>query len=148
MHKQVYDLTLSDLEKYPVWYFPMDETVEDELSIKPFETGNPFFPDHQILVRTDFFDKDGRQYDGYIYWNYDKSVETLQPAIFVNKEEYLTFWNGIRRPSWEKEGLSQQVLRDKFPLDFVSQEHAGLPSIKGRLLGLYFLDKENQIDFI
>ena len=27
--KQVYDLTARDIEEHGVWYFPMDETVEN-----------------------------------------------------------------------------------------------------------------------
>lgn len=32
---------MSDINRHPIWYFPMDETVDDELTIRPLESLNP-----------------------------------------------------------------------------------------------------------
>lgn len=53
--KQVYDLNEKDLIDHPVWYFPMDDTAQDELSIRPVEENFDFSTsDYQFIVRTEF----------------------------------------------------------------------------------------------
>lgn len=54
--KQVCELTIDDLGSYSVWFFPMGDTVENELTIRPLaeqETCSDF----QIIVRADFLVK-------------------------------------------------------------------------------------------
>lgn len=61
--KQVYELTIDDLDRYSVWFFPMDDTVEDELTVRPLaeqETCSDF----QIIVRADFFGERHSVYRG------------------------------------------------------------------------------------
>lgn len=148
MYKQVYDLTTSDLDKFPIWYFPMDDTVENELSVKPLDSNDALYPDYQVIVKTDFIDVNGKHYPGFIYWCVGESVAQWQPTLFVNQKDSLSFWNGILIPSWEKEGKSQQALCDKFPIKFRSQECAGLSAIHGELSGLYFLDSRDEVQYI
>jgi len=67
--KQVYDLTARDIEEHGVWYFPMDETVENELTVRPVLTREPIDIGFQIIVRTWFETRDGARNVGYIYWS-------------------------------------------------------------------------------
>ena len=54
--KEIYELTRDALKQYPIWYFPMDDTVDDELTIRPLE-GDCQTNDYQVIARTVFFCK-------------------------------------------------------------------------------------------
>ena len=56
--KQVYELTIDDLDSCSVWFFPMDETVEDESTVRPLAEQEAC-SDFQIIVRTDFHGESG-----------------------------------------------------------------------------------------
>lgn len=148
MYKQIYDLTMADLGEFPVWYFPMDDTVEDELSIKPLDSGNALFPDFRVIVKTHFYDSMGKLYLGYIYWCKDNSVNACQPVLFVNENTCISFWNGIVKPSWDVYGELPKTLRGRFPIRFESEEHYGLGKVDGTLKGLYYIDDNDRIQCI
>ena len=142
IEKEIYELTREDLEQYPVWYFPMDDTVDDELTIRPFE-GDCLTNDYQVIVSTTFIANDGTKYLGYIYWSRPNNIEDVKPVLFVNDEECLTFWNGMVEVNWEDYGKEQKELRCKFPLSYLSAPVQGLESLSSKLEGLYYLDGEN-----
>jgi hypothetical protein len=142
--KEIYKLTRDDLEQYPVWYFPMDDTVEDELTVRPFE-GNCQINDYQVIVRTVFFASDSSEYMGYVYWNSPNSIEDLKPVVFVNDEDCVTFWNGMIEANWDDYGEEQKKLQSKFPLNYSSYTVQGLDSLSGKLEGLYYLEGENLV---
>lgn len=146
--KQIYDLNLSDLIEYPVWYFPMDETCEDELSIRPFDKEDAIEDDHRMIVKTKFKSIQGKIFLGYIYWNQPEKIEDLQPVMFFNESLCITFWNGMMEPSWEDYKPFQKEIIHSFPYYFESEEHFGLNSIKGTLEGLYFIDDKNNVKLI
>lgn len=146
--KQIYDLTKSDLEKFPIWYFPMDESVEDELSITPFLDESAIDSDFQMIVKTDFSDAQGGKYVGYIYWRKSNVISQCLPTLFVDENNCLSFWNGIITPKWEKEGVKQQLLRKVLPISFESKEFKGLEAVKGELLGLYYFDENRKTLYV
>ncbi|MDD0974206.1 hypothetical protein [Pseudomonas fontis] len=137
MDKQVYDLTGEDLTDAGVWYFPTDDSVDDELSVRPLlaaEEGS----DVQIIVRTRFEAADGAVFLGYIYWVGEQTVNYRQPNMFVG-DECVSFWNGLREPHWEHYSQQVQALRGVFPIRYVSEALMGLPSLSGTLEGLYYV---------
>lgn len=137
LQKQVYDLTRADLERFPVWYFPMDVTVEDELTVRPLPIDMGFDTNFQIIVRTRFASKDGGVFLGYIYWGYPHDVSYLKPVMYVS-DCCVTFWNGSIKPSDDYlNGLSKHV-PELFPVSFESEETLGLSPISGVLEGIYF----------
>ncbi len=140
--KQIYDLTAQDINQYPVWFFPMDETVEDELTVRPV-IGACLEGDFQVIVRTTFTDSKALQYIGYIYWSTPKVIGHIMPVMFTGVEECITFWSGIRQPSWSVYSASQQRLKDAFPIGYESDATVGLPSLTGTLKGLYFSNNNN-----
>jgi hypothetical protein len=97
--KQVYELAIDDLAYFGVWYFPMDESVEDELTVRPL-LEKEACADAQIIVRTSFVGADGSSYLGYLYWDGSGKVEYLKPVILLEDGSSVTFWNGM-----VKEGL-------------------------------------------
>ena len=148
MAKPVFDLTLADIEEFPVWFFPMDESVEDETFVTPLESLDNRNFHALVIVRTEFTDSNGSRYLGYIYWDGIGVVNQCQPSLFIGPDEYLTFWSGSKKPSWATEGILQQTMRGKFPISFKSQNHFGFSSIEGDLRGLYFFDENYQIQYI
>lgn len=145
VYKQVYELDLVDFQQFPVWYFPLNDRGRDDLSVTPYIEGDPMFSIFQVLVFTDFVDKDGVHYPGYLYWNGENSVDILQPTLFARDGSKLSFWHGVKRPAWQKVAGAAAGFQGKFPIHFESQMHFGLMPKKGTLLGLYFLDETNLI---
>jgi len=50
----VYELTLDDFRHFGAWFFPMDESVEDELTVRPL-VDKEVCSDYPIIVSTIFF---------------------------------------------------------------------------------------------
>lgn len=135
MSKQVYDLTAADLEREPVWVFPMDESVEDEASVRPVRRGEVVPDGLQRIVRAVFRDGGGRVLSGYIYPGFGSCVEGVRPVAWCN-ELCITFWNGMIEPS----PSYLDRIRDlglQWPIAYETDED-GLPPQMGTLAGVYY----------
>ena len=144
--KQIYELTTDDLTCFGAWFFPMDDSVEDELTVRPLlekETCS----DAQIIIRTGFLGADGSKYSGYLYWDDSGAVEYLKPVILFEDGSSISFWNGLFKPSWGDYSLKAQEIRMVLPISYVSEPLLELSSISGRLEGLYYLD-EDQVSWV
>jgi hypothetical protein len=142
MEKQLYDLVPEDLVKFPVWIFPMDDTVEDEETVRSV-TDESQLEDLQVIVKTDFEDQAGNKYLGYVYWGEPKIVEYLKPVMFFDEagESGMAFWNGMIEPEDVDFDQAKGILNSKsFPIRFESAGFFGLYPIKGELKGIYYLD--------
>lgn len=139
--KQIYELAIGDLTCFGVWYFPMDESVEDELTVRPL-LHKEASTDAQIIVRAIFVGREGSSYLGYLYWDSAGEVKYLKPVILLEDGSSITFWNGMVEPSWTDYSAKAQELKSKFPLSYTSDSIFDLPKISGRLEGLYFLDAD------
>lgn len=139
--KQIFELTVDDLARCGVWFFPMDESVEDELTVRPlFE--QELDSDFQIIVRTMFKGVDGSEYLGFVYWDGSGMVEYTKPTIILNDGFSISFWNGLIKPSWLDCPVEVQALKEVLPISYVSEPLLGLAKISGVLEGLYYLDGE------
>ncbi|UUC49975.1 hypothetical protein NOX82_29605 [Pseudomonas citronellolis] len=136
--KQVYELTINDLACYGVWFFPMDDTVEDELTVRPL-LDMECCTDFQLIVRASF-EGDGYRYSGYLYWDGSGKVEYLKPVVLLEDGTAVSFWAGIAKPSWEEYPEKAKELRSALPLSYVSDSLPGLPGISGVLEGLGYID--------
>ena len=137
--RQIYELAIDDLTCFGVWYFPMDESAEDELTIRPL-LDKRTCTDTQVIVRTSFVGEDGSGYLGYLYWDGGGEVECLKPVILLEDGSFVTFWNGMVEPSWADYSGRAQELRGGLPFSYASDSLLDLPKISGRLEGLYYLD--------
>lgn len=135
--KQIYDLTVRDIEEHGVWYFPMDETVENELTVRPVRSRELIDIGYQIIVRTWFETRDGARYVGYIYWNNSSAIGHLQPVMFVRADECISFWSGMVDPNWANYSSRLQIIRSVLPISFSSEVIFYLETISGTLEGLY-----------
>lgn len=140
--KQIYELDINDLACFGVWYFPMDESAEDELTIRPL-LDKETCTDAQVIVRADFVGRDGSRYLGYLYWDGGVGVDCLKPVILLEDGSFVTFWNGVVEPSWADYPARAQDLSSRLPFSYVSECLLELPEISGTLEGLYYLKEGN-----
>ena len=100
VRKQVYELTLADLERTPVWEFALDEEGEegqDEATVRPFERSLPLDPgDGMFVVRARFRLADGTPLLGYLTppVQADSSLATIQPIIVTPKGQVIFLIDG------------------------------------------------------
>ncbi len=149
MDKQLYDLEPKDLDKHPVWVFPMDDTVEDEETVRPV-TDKMQLEDLQLIVKTKFEDQTGKKYYGYIYWGEPRNVEYLKPVMFFDEigKSGIAFWNGMIEPEDTDFDQAKGILSSKsFPIRFESEDTFELYPIKGELKGIYYIDANDNVCF-
>mgnify|MGYP001026836805 CR=1 FL=1 len=139
MDKQVYDLTNDDLVQCGVWFFPMDDSVEDELTVRPLQEAESC-TDYQLVVRAQFKGRNGARYLGYLYWDMDGDIKYLKPVVLFEDGSAISFWSGIVKPSWEECSDKAQTLRNDLPLTYISEPLLGLPEISGVIEGLGYLE--------
>lgn len=136
MNKQIWNLTQSDLEKYPVWYFPMiEDRFSDEATVSPASDSEAIDPNTQVVVCADFEDADGCTYIGYIYWQPGDQLEHAQPAMFVGGQA-VNFWFGITQPE------KSELVKLAFPIVAVSRKVYDLEPKTIKIPGYGYLNKE------
>jgi len=137
VRKQVYELTLHDLNTFPIWEFRLDEEdggAQDESTVRPCIVTGPLDPaDRMFVVRAVFTLADGSRMRGYITppGRGDAGVGTLQPII-VTEHGQVRFWCGTAAPGPKRLAQSYELLGKEakriFPLRFESEvELAGGP---------------------
>ena len=103
IRKQIYDLTLEDLRRWPVWEFALDEEGEpgqDEATCRP--RSDLKVPDPQIgslVTFAEFTAADGTSFAGLAYVDPTNDLGTTQPAILTPRG-HVSFWGGIL--GWER----------------------------------------------
>ncbi|WDE02338.1 hypothetical protein [Thalassomonas actiniarum] len=93
----------------------MDDSAEDELTVRPV-TFDSQYHDSQVLVRAEFTGGGGKKYLGYLHWNQPADIESLQPVVFFDEEETISFWNGITQISRDDYTAEQQQIVYGLPL--------------------------------
>ena len=129
IRKQVYELTVDDLRKLPVWEFALDEEGkegQDEATVRPCELSGAIDPlDGPFIVRTVFTLADGTQMHGCMTTptSDDDGLDTLQPVLISERGQVL-FWHGVIAPDAQSLAQSYEKLgRDAaraFPIHVVS----------------------------
>lgn len=145
--RQVYELTAADLEMHGVWYFPMDETVENELTVRPVRSKEVVELGFQVIVRAWFETCDGKRCIGYIYWRGSDFIGHLQPVMFFGSEGCISFWSGVLEPQWENYPSALRCVRSHFPVSFLSETVFDLAAVSGVLYGLYSL-KDGRLEVL
>jgi hypothetical protein len=149
VRRQVYELTLDDLDNFPVWEFRLDEKDEkgqDESTVRPHTAPGPLDPaDRMFVVRAAFTLADGSRMQGYLTppARGDDSPGTLQPII-VTERGQVRFWCGTAVFDSKRLARSYEVLGKEaqwvFPLRFESEvEIVGGP-VRGSLPGFLILE--------
>jgi hypothetical protein len=150
IRKQVYDLTVADLEQHGVWEFALDEEGEegqDEATVRPYKVRGPLDPSEgMFIVRARLSLADGTQLKGYMTppVQGDSSLGTLQPAVVVDGGQ-VSFWCGMLEPepghiaaSYAR--LGKSAASQVFPLRFESDVALVGGPITGELPGFMVLE--------
>jgi hypothetical protein len=149
VRKQIYELTLQDLETFPIWEFNLDETAEggqDELTVRPCIASAPLDPaDRMFVVRAVFKLVDGSMMRGYITppGRGEAGVGALQPII-VTDQGQVRFWCGTSAPGSKRLARSYELLgketKQVFPLRFKSDVELADGPITGSLPGFLVME--------
>jgi hypothetical protein len=150
IRKQVYDLTVADLEQHGVWEFALDEEGEegqDEATVRPYELHGALDPSEgMFIVRARLTLADGTRIKGYVTppVQGDSSLGTLQPAVVAGGGQ-VSFWCGMLEP--EPQHLTASYARlgkssasQVFPLRFESDVPLVGGPITGELPGFLVLE--------
>ena len=147
--KQIYDLTLHDLEAFPIWEFNLDAAVnggQDELTIRPYVATGPLNPvDRMFVVRAVFTLADGSMKRGYLtpLGRVDEGVGVLQPII-VTEQGQVRFWCGTSVPDPKRLARSYQLMgkeaNEVFPLLFESEVALAGGQIRGSIPGFLVME--------
>jgi hypothetical protein len=150
VRRQVYDLTVADLDQHPVWEFALDEEGEegqDEATVRPYESHGPLDPaEGMFIVRARLRLADGTQFTGYLTppVQGDSSLGTLQPTV-VAGEDQVGFWCGMLEPEPAQLAscyarLGKSSAAQVFPLRFESDVALVGGPIAGELPGFLVLE--------
>ncbi|GEM_PF-1800797 len=149
--KHDYELTLLDFERYPIWYFPHYDEVEEFDEDADGSTVTPFLgdqlPDRISLVKAVFTDLDGTKHPGFIHLENTKQIGFLHPNLYVNGQQSkcITFWKAHRDPRHKKLPEYYLELKGKFPIEFETVPSIHYTPISGILEGIYYYDENNEV---
>jgi hypothetical protein len=151
IRRQVYELTASDLSRFPAWEFASDEEGDpdqDEATVRPYAQLPVDLRNGTLIVRARFSLSDGSHMYGYIYTvssNEAWGVDFVQPVIVIG-ENQVPFWSGMRPPSTERIerllGVLGKTKEQVFPLTYESDVEMmdGRP-LSGTVMGFsYYTD--------
>jgi hypothetical protein len=149
VRRQIYELTPSDLETFPVWEFNLDQTAgsgQDELTVRPFIASGPLDPaDRMFVVQAMFTLIDGSTMRGYITppGRGDAGVGALQPII-VTDQGQVRFWCGTSAPGAKRLARSYELLgkeaKQIFPLRFESEVELADGPVRGSVPGFLVME--------
>jgi hypothetical protein len=148
VRKQVYQLTLEDFERFPVWQFALDEEGEpgqDEATIRPRpDLASGVDPDEGLfVVRAAFKAADGSRFEGFVTPDSDGDLGLIQPSVVTN-DGHVQFWFGIVEPEPQEIEKSYKALGGKrgdlFPLSFRTSVPVNGAPMEGKVPGFMYLD--------
>jgi hypothetical protein len=147
--KQVYELTLDDLNTFPIWEFKLDAhgaEGQDEATVQPYTVSGPLDPtDRMFVVRTAFTLADGSRIKGYITppVRGREGVDTMQPVAVMAKGQ-VRFWCGTFTPDPKRLAHSYNLLGKEaarvFPLRFESEVQLKAGPARGSIPGFLVLE--------
>jgi hypothetical protein len=109
-YKQISDLTLEDLDEYPVWELLLEDDIhaKDECTVKGYKKAWSDMTAN-VIVKAKFELNDGTIHYGFV--KPDKSFAISQPVIIL-ENNHIGFWYGIMKPTIkEKENLYRRLVR-------------------------------------
>lgn len=141
--KLIGEIDEADLQRYPVWYFPMDEAVENgDLIVKPVSSALEDIGSFEYVVKADFCEGNGNRRIGYIYWHPKGRIFEVHPCMFLGGGNKLRFWGGVKPPSEDEKRLLRGM---QLPISYCSEPHFGLTPMSGMLEGLYCYDVDGSV---
>lgn len=149
IRKQIDELTLDDLHRFPIWEYALDEEdveEQDETTVRPCDVSGVLDPsDGMYIVKAAFTFADGSKMLGYLNTPFegDNNLSTLQPVI-ITATGQVGFWYGAIFPTAEELKQSYQLLdrdvKQVFPIQFNSVVELSGGPVSGSLEGFLFLE--------
>jgi hypothetical protein len=152
VRRQVYELTLDDLNQFPVWEFRLGEegtageAGRDECTVRPHTASGALDPvDRMFVVRTVFTLADGSSLKGYCTppLRGDNSIGALQPIIVTDRGQ-VRLWCGTAAPDSKRLAHSYELLgKDAgrvFPVRFESDVKLVGGPVTGSVPGFLVLE--------
>jgi hypothetical protein len=153
IRKQVYELSISDLRRCPVWEFALDEEGQegqDEATVRPHTIKEMLdSASGMFVIRASFELADGTSMQGYMTppRQGDTDLGTVQPVI-VSDQGQVIFWCGAIKPTEKDIQTSYAVLGKAASKVFPVRYESDVPLIGGVVRGSIpgFLHLENWKD--
>ena len=130
MRRQIYELTLEDLDDCPIWEYADDEEEvegQDEATVRPRSDLNAYDPTRvdvgTVVVKTEFVSRSGTVYYGYCTPTPEEDISDTHPVI-VTPHGQVGFYFGVMPPSageladaYQRLGATRESL---FPIQYRS----------------------------
>jgi len=155
IRKQVYELTVEDLARRPIWEFARDEEGlegQDEATVRPYDSRGPSdMPEGMSVVRAKFRFADGTLAIGDLTPPCSEAEATdlgvLQPVV-VTALGQVSFWYGTIAPKPKDVTSSYSTLgkhsrAQVFPLQFESDIPLAAGPVRGSISGFVVLEDWN-----
>lgn len=144
IRKQIYDLTLADLNDFPIWEFCHDEEGEenqDECTVRPFKAGQCNL-ESMFICHAVFTLANGKRFEGFV--SPAEDLSEAQPTIYVSDSEGVSFWFGGIKPEKDKIEKSFHLLggrdSDIFPIEWkIPYLRESIPQT-GIIKGFFYLE--------
>jgi hypothetical protein len=161
MRKQVYDLTLDDITRYPVWEYAVDEEGDggqDEATVRPITLSDVELQNSSCMVRTQFNLADrtillglvtisGLPDDGIIRIEGDADSNAKRQPVIITERGQSGFWFGAMKPEDAEIAHAYRVLgaraaAEVFPISYVSDLKIPTGAVTGRIGGFQYLESK------
>jgi hypothetical protein len=155
IRKQVYELTLDDIRRFPVWEFALDEEGtegQDESTVRPYCAEAALIPPTgPCVVHADFILADGSALAGYVHrTSRPHELESVQPVI-ITEAGQVAFWYGSFAPSLhiiaEYYRRIGKTVSETFPVRFRSSGSILENPVQGMLDGFFYCAEERGVMF-
>jgi hypothetical protein len=147
--KQVYELTLDDLNAFPIWEFKVDAhgaEGQDEATVRPYTASGPLDPvDRMFVVRAAFTLADGSRMKGYFTPPVPRrdGIDAMQPIVVTAKGQ-VPLWCGTSVPDAKRLARNYDFLGKEaklvFPLRFESEVELLRGPVRGSVMGFAVLE--------
>jgi hypothetical protein len=156
LRKQVYELNISDLIRFPAWNFASDEEGilgQDEATVRPYLRTSADPGDGLMVIRARFTLSDGTELAGYVYPpppNNPWDLQLLQPVLLVEQGQIPLWFGMFPPPKGEFQRLLNMLgktMEQVFPLIYESDVELVDAPVNGIVRGFSFL-KDGNVDLI
>ena len=168
IRKQVYDLTLEDITRYPVWQYVLDEEEikgQDEATVRPVALPDLDLQRSSYMIRARFNLADGSRHiglvtlsdlpdDGILKIEGDIDSNAKRQPVIITSRGQVWFWFGSMKPEHKEivdayRTLGKDTPNAVFPITYHSDVNLSCGPCCGRIGGfLYLEDKTSCLDCV